>query len=470
VLSLFVLLSGLGVLRARELYADARVLQWRASVDPLRRALGLLAPMRGIRTLLHLHPTPARRMQAATDPRLLFLMTPWEGLAAGLAATVILRNVWMLVGAFMNSSPYPALIPTVCALLAIPVALGIVGIGIWRDVFHSASSDRKPRQRRALAWGLGLGLFAGEALSFQEMVQPSDRTWLASTVWGAAVLVASHVCLRWVESCASVWIRHIPKRPSALRPAYLVGLALAGVIFSHVFGSAMVLRSAVSQNSSFVDALLILGGFSYAGMLSIVPSLTLFVLWAYPFASVFATRTPMPIATDAEQAPTLPSLRDAARPALRVSLLFFGTLLLLHLFIQLFVPPGVQDLPAFNMVFFWGRIALCALGQTLCAVRLSRSVREWPLLHGLASAFIASVLMTGAWLAARWVFRWGNSFDIHFTFVNVANFGALIALPTALLAAHARKPPSQSAMDHEPRLKSPDPGLDLEGRHPAVPQ
>lgn len=446
-LSMLVVITGIAVLRARELYADARAAEWRDSPAPLVRLLNLLAPPRSIGRLLHVHPTPARRSAALSDSSALFEMDPWESFVAGLVATAILRNIWMFVGAFMNSSGVPRLIPTVCALLSIPIGLGIVGVGVWRNVQHRHWSGRSTGQTSALAWTFGIGLIIGEALSFQEIVQHNDRLWWVNAGWGACVLAATHVCLRWVESCARMWMRNASDKPAVLRGACWGCVILAGLLFSHAFGIGLIARSALSQDPSSVDATLIIAGLGYEQMLSLVTSSALLVLWIYPFASTLFATGVEATSGNANNAinPSRTRLSDACAVAARASVAFFAVLLMLHVAIRLWVPAEVQDQGAFNMAFFWLRVTLSAIAQTVCAVHVARTTRHSPVLHGLATAFIASILMSAAWIAARWLFSWGNSFDVQFTFVNVANFGALAALPAAALASR-RHPPSAAGL------------------------
>ena len=134
-----VLLAGLvyvlrnGVLRARELYADARALTWDGRAGALARIVGALPrPAHAWLGPFRFHPDPAVRARALDDPAPLFSIRPWEALGTGIVATVAYSNVLTLLQGFVADGLE---LRWLAALVFAPLAVGVIGLGVWRAVY-----------------------------------------------------------------------------------------------------------------------------------------------------------------------------------------------------------------------------------------------------------------------------------------------------------------------------------------------
>jgi hypothetical protein len=107
---------------------------------------------------------------------------------------------------------------------------GIAGVGLWRAVTHAVLTGRRvPSGLRAGVW-LGLGLAAGQVVTFQA----AGTGWLPPEPLVLLVLVAGSAVLTWwVAQCAEVWIRTC--RGRSLNGVHLIGLAAMLVVFGAWF-------------------------------------------------------------------------------------------------------------------------------------------------------------------------------------------------------------------------------------------
>jgi Zn-dependent protease with chaperone function len=249
-LALLVYLSLSAVLRAREFYADVRASLWDGPAGALRSVLAAqrevtlgrwLAWRRAFRT----HPSPAMRRQVLDDTRPLFHMGWWEALGAGVATTVAFQDV-----AYLLSLVIPmwgaVLRPLGAALVFAPLAVGVVGLGIWRRTFAALADGLPVRGVTRLALAMWVGLVIGQNLSFASFaLSRTELTLPMPTVavpldaasgaafgiaWYALLLVGLIVFLRWIAAGASVWLEVTVGRSP--RGAYRTGLALASVLLA----------------------------------------------------------------------------------------------------------------------------------------------------------------------------------------------------------------------------------------------
>lgn len=266
-LALLVYLSLSAVLRAREFYADVRASLWDGPEGALRAVLGtqreaVVARWLGWKRAFRTHPSPALRRRVLDDTRPLFRMGPWEALGAGVATTVAFQDVAHLLSLVIPM--WGAILrPLGSALVFAPLAVGVIGLGIWRRAFM-ALADRVPvRGVTRLACAMWVGLVIGQNLSFAsfavsrgEVTLPMPTAAVPLTgagaawfgvMWHALLLVGLVVFVRWIAAGASAWLEvSVGRSP---RTAYRIGLALASVLLA-VWMALLF----------FVDAMRIAGG------------------------------------------------------------------------------------------------------------------------------------------------------------------------------------------------------------------
>jgi Zn-dependent protease with chaperone function len=162
-LAVLVLLVRNAVLRAREIYADARAAEWGAGPD-LDRVLRMQPAPSGRRhPLLRLHPPADARRRRLADPDGLFGVDGSTALAAGLAAGTAYATIRAVADLALPS----AVASVGAALLVAPLLATIVTAGAWRAELRSVVRGVPEPVIGPLTLGTGIGLAAGPLLSFQ---------------------------------------------------------------------------------------------------------------------------------------------------------------------------------------------------------------------------------------------------------------------------------------------------------------
>ena len=215
------------MLRARELYADARASVWMSDSHAMAAALSALRPVRGLRRLLSPHPDPAYRLRllAATDP--LFRAGFWDLVGVG-AATSVGAAIIGIVGSHLGivlALPGPGwallLEWALPALAVTPLACVAAGIIIWRASFASLVRGRQPRAavRGGIAAGLGTVLgpmvvWADRLLLLGAGVPSIPPALVASmATWAILLFLSPIIGLIWVQGAAKTWIPIALRRP-----------------------------------------------------------------------------------------------------------------------------------------------------------------------------------------------------------------------------------------------------------------
>jgi Zn-dependent protease with chaperone function len=328
-LTALVFLTRNAVLRARERYADVRASVWDGPDGALEDVLAALPAPRGPwwRRVLDFHPAPADRLGAVADPSRLLRIGFWEAAGTGLAAGLALPNVVQLMGLLVPLTEI-LLRPLVAALLLVPPAVGVIGVGTWRATFVAQLRGERPRRIGRLGVGLALGFVVGENVSFAA-VGFSAGAWaisgalllLLELLWGGLLLLLLVPFVYWIRSGAASWLAVAAGLPSP-RPVYRLGLAVAaglltvwvgllflGYLALRTGGRALIssefpatLRATLERTGpeANAEAAAMLEAFAgvsvdegsvetftaalLAGLL-LLPLLTLVVLWAYPLSA-----------------------------------------------------------------------------------------------------------------------------------------------------------------------------------------
>lgn len=346
VLAGLVYMSLSAVLRAREFYADARASVWDGREGALRSVVA--RQPRRLRTgrwdawrhVFKAHPDPAARVGVLDDTRPLFTMGYWEALGAGMAATIAFEDVQHVLsllipmwGAFLR--------PLGAALIFAPLAVGVVGLGVWRGTFAALLRNERPPGVARLALAMALGLLFGRTLSFGAFAATQTEVSLDvplravplsgalqvtfDVVWFGLLVAGMLLLLHWIASGASAWLEVAARANESPRPAYRMGLGLAGCLlavwlsmlfYAHAVrsggGDTEMLKAlvpviedvglpitsttaALAAQGVVLDdttVLLVLMGVGMVALTAISP-LTLAVLvsvWAYPLAAWFWRR------------------------------------------------------------------------------------------------------------------------------------------------------------------------------------
>lgn len=232
------------VLRIREFYADARAMIQVGAPEPLGRLLVKLSPTPSRwQPFGPVHPPPAQRQQRLLDSLSFFRIGFWEALSTGLAITTAVYNTifWLtiLLPAQTEWVAYP-----LALLLFAPLAVGVVGSGVWRSVFAAITLGRSAQPVIWISVGLGMGLVLGRKLSFDAAIQalsPNEQ-WLAALTsdlfWGVLLTMMVYLFLRWLKASATPWLATVTA-PRRLAQVTIAGFITSAVILSWWLGGLL---------------------------------------------------------------------------------------------------------------------------------------------------------------------------------------------------------------------------------------
>ncbi len=203
------------VLRNREYQADARAAQVQTTAGPLRRILAANTAhaaepgtrtglRRQLRALGYVHPTPASRITALTDPAP--LLYPAFGFAFVLGACLVLTwdpsdsptgqlsAGWVFE--LWRPEPFTVVLAALLVLSALRAAL-------------YARATRRPVRLTSLRWGLALGVVAGTYLAPSAIVTPMLLPGVPAGVPVTSALILGGMAwllVMWLELLAASWV------------------------------------------------------------------------------------------------------------------------------------------------------------------------------------------------------------------------------------------------------------------------
>ncbi|MDT0385967.1 M48 family metalloprotease [Streptomyces dubilierae] len=385
----------LAVVRARECGADVRAMTWDASpADLLREVAPKLWPGHSA------HPSLREQLRIMRDPHELYRVGFWDCCAAGLAGMAatsgFLDLMWLL---FQQADPLYAR-ATAAALLA-PAVAAVVGLGIWRTTWLTAS----PRGTVLPALGLAAGLVLGQPTALPRALAPTPGPYLGVGVVGAVFTACLIVLLTllcwWTARSALAWLPGgAGSRNRGWVAAWLVSSVLLAVLLSWwmlLFDHA---HNLTELNASMRAEHAELARSAPAGP---------FVLWAaveHPLMVRFAQWTPVVAAGALLWAwPVAAQLRRPARPGWVRTVALAGAagggvylcgVLVLRLLIR--VNPGAPRAAqeAVLRLFAYWQMTAAVVVQGLVAVvvtaLLFRRHGAAAALYGLVAAFLAGCL------------------------------------------------------------------------------
>jgi Zn-dependent protease with chaperone function len=446
------------MLRARELYADARASVWMSDSHAMAAALSALRPVRGLRRLLSPHPDPAHRLRllAATDP--LFRVGFWDLVGVG-AATSLGAAIIGIVGANVGNVALPGpgwafllqfALPT---LVVTPLASVAAGIIIWRASFASLVRGTQPRAavRGGIAAGLGtvLGTMVAQAggLPLLGAGGPSvPAVLVASMVTWAIVLFLSPIMgLIWVEAAAKTWIPISLRRPhpgASLKAA--VGLNSVFTVPWFALAGPFLLALAVLWllASAFVGPLLYQTSSTFP--LNVLGALSVAVTWGFPMAAWLWRRPLTPgIAEWAFLAPPRPPLSHLTLPlapgrSIAIALVAGMVAGVMLGSVQVPWAPtlkfGVEQTA--DTTRFVAMMVTAVLVQAAVATLVVFVVSGVRVIQAMFAAFVAGNVLAIALCLQMWEFDPSLivlCLQVSYGFIIIG--GAVVALPSALIAA-----------------------------------
>jgi len=474
-LTLLVYLTRNATLRARERCADVRASVWDSSSGALNRVLESLPLPKGGRWLepLRVHPDPRERLRMIDGPHRLFRIGFWDAFGTGITATI----------AFFVVS-FALMIPLLgvesgflgTAFIFAPLAVGVVGLGVWRGAFAALARGETMYGSGRLGFGLGLGFLLGQRLSFFD---PASGTisggftglglFIFDIFVNCLLLLSMFLFFRWVAAGAFAWL-DIAVASHSLRPIYTSGLIVASIVLTIWLGQFFFLfpitRARGSLLSSDLTQIIEIFGLSLSGTqasFTLIGVLVLIVLgspftlvalislWAFPLAAWFwRKRSASPSGSSwafldpSSQPLTLPP-QPPIRPGVALGIgvaggvVFCLSWLVLYLIdltdlvvsdpatetiIKTFVGIGVLFVQPALTVFLLIGVTIVAAGW----------VKRLGWAHGLFAAFVAACIIAGAWIGIL-VLSKAPIIDTQLYFSCMINGGMLMALPIALCAS-----------------------------------
>jgi Zn-dependent protease with chaperone function len=425
-LALLVYLTRNAVLRSREVYADVRASVVDGQDGGLRRLLASLprTSASAWTRLRSVHPSGDVRLASVDDTRRLFPLAPIVAFGTGIATTIAYESVVTLLDLFI-ADPFTMRLLAACVFA--PLAMGVVGMGVWRGTWGALADGHVRPQTWILALSFVGGVLVGPELAFQRAIRGSDDTLLStafrgSAPWIAALVLGVVLLVAWAGASAEGWLRAvaISTRPAAVTLAgLLVASGVLAVLVGTFYGArdsrlALVaergsteLQHAEVSHVAWAGPVLLWRALFDPGILVVVRRDVVFLavvaLWLFPAAAWAFRRTRGEETSWAYLDPggrlSLKALGRLPREPWRIGLLaglgFLACLILLRLGLRNGVAADTRAEDTFLFAFLFWQLALALLAQLIAgAFAASRSRELPPLAASLAAAFVTGVIAT----------------------------------------------------------------------------
>jgi choice-of-anchor C domain-containing protein len=473
------------ILRSREVYADIQAVQWDGYAKTLQYVLSTLRqekkPLWRSLPLFNRHPSLKEREGNIENPPGVFRLKYWEAFGVGSVlgtAFPAIHDTFGMLGQLLIVSlfkvNYPISLPDLGTLLLCLFAVPIVGQLIWRAWIATRIQDQKlSRTGRfgiCLAAGLILGLTASLALtSFFIYYLFNLPILLFFSLWALLLTLGLFSFCQWLALLASFWLK-ITDSARFFRVISSTSFLVAGLLLA--FGLALfIYYFQLAVGSLFPDnvnlhtlenPLLLQIPAIYFNPLNILIFLVNFVfsfplcfalavLWAFPLISWFwyRKRTPIkrlhwtidPLDSLWQREATVPRnpfyLLSSALVAAVGSLIYFGVLLLLH--VWLFHLLSISTLAMYALALTFAQFGLAALFQAGIATITIIRTRPAGIVNGLLGAFLSGLVMVAATFD---IFSLGGGSlgvgriavaDARSIFLLEVNWGAICVLGTVLV-------------------------------------
>ena len=155
-----------------------------------------------------------------------------------------------------------------------PLAVGVVGLGVWRGTFAALLYNKRQPGVGRLALATALGLLFGRTLSFGAFAATQSEVSLElplrpvplsgglqvafDVVWAGLLVAGLFLLLHWIATGASAWLEVAARTNESPRTAYRTGLLLAGCLLA-VWLSMLFYAHAVRSggaDAEMLDALI----------------------------------------------------------------------------------------------------------------------------------------------------------------------------------------------------------------------
>ena len=450
------------VLRARELYADARAENWDKQ-NALETVLASLPHQeKSMFQSLKVHPAPSERIRMLGDSNGLFQSDFWIAVATGMAFVTMNAPIQLLYGQFHLSLPTKSILS---ALFFAILVVGILGMGVWRAAFARSILGNISIGEVRLAFGVTVGILfndllgaIGSAVSFY---------WVfIELIWAGLLFFVLYALFYWIASTAEVWLE-VAASSRSPRRVYILNLSVAIAISSVAFAWLLTNHWFI-ETTSLTDLLQTAGllfliiGSLLVGVLNPFVLASLAGLWAIPMAAWFWRKQAVPIKTASwaylEPITTeMPSQLSeskwqpglAAQTGIKLGILYCIILLILRILVRVSVLDEVIfSNDTYKLIYFYVWIVLAVLMQIRAAVIVSGKVKMIGWAHGLFAAFSAGCVMTVGILAVNMLLILtstdpagppvGGGLEPIFVwqvFSQIINFGTFFALIPAIAAS-----------------------------------
>ncbi len=308
-----------------------------------------------------------------------------------------------------------------------PLAMGAIGVGVWRGAWGALAEDRRPPATWPVALALAAGLLVGPELALDRIVSAEGsllRDGLGGgVVWILALVVGLLLLLAWVGASGEAWIRALAgtSRPTVSTLAGLLFasgmLAIFIGVFFQLYGSRPVIaisREGTEIEHAEVAAIawvgptwlyqLIRDPYVLIVLTQPVVFIGLVALWLFPLAAWLLRRDRVGEAPWAFLEPggrlRIPLLGRGSLNHFVVGLVtglaYLVALLVLRVALRATVDAETRAEFLFPVAFFHWQLVLALVAQGAAAmVATARAPADGlPLVAGLAAAFVTGVIAT----------------------------------------------------------------------------
>jgi hypothetical protein len=368
------------------------------------------------------HPEPSARLASVNDPRRLFPIGTLVAFGIGVASTIALESLVTLLGIYVHD---PVVLYMLAAAVFAPLAMGAVGVGIWRTDWGALAESTGTPPTWPLAVAFAAGLLIGPELALERIVRlEGDETLIESAFgsgapWIVALFVGVLLLFAWVSGSAQAWLRALggSTRPTL---ATIAGLLLASGMLAIFIGVFFALRATadaigVSRNIVALEYSIVSNAYWVGPLwlwqlvrdyetLSVLGQPVVFAAlvatWLFPLAAWTRRRGEVATAQWAFLDPggrlRTPLLaRAPLEPwliGLAGGLACFLAFVALRLWAHADVDPASRVSGEFAFAFTYWMVVIALLGQLVVAIVTVGRVREFRLVSGLAAAFTTAVV------------------------------------------------------------------------------
>jgi Zn-dependent protease with chaperone function len=493
-----VLLPLKAVLRARELYADARSLEWHDGSAALAKVFARLKPVSRFHRLLASHPEPARRCRLIEDTDEMFRFGTWDalgiGVGAGFAAFIVAGlsgSIFVLAGGPLlgpgHSTWIGTMAPAAAALAIVPLTAGAIAIGAWRAAFLRLMRGTGGASKMRIGIACGTGVVAGGLLlatiaflsasagisSGSGMVKPigmglPEAAGLALLLGFAFIVilaVAVMMLLSWVEAVGTAWLAVSLPRLTPGAPFYIgIGLCLLVATASSVGFPIAIGGSTFAMHDLNISGALavfwVLGIAANASPFAFVTWPGVVGCWLLPLSSALFARTSgdceswafEPGATGPLPAlPLFPGRAATCGAVCGIVTVISTTWLAVPLSPDAL---GGSGLPATQAAIgVLSRMLTSVAAVALIATAVAFTTPRLPIVHALCAGFFASIVIAAGEIIRMRLAGWATPVSglVDIILPHLVFGGALAALLAATVAKCLKAVFGLLALRQQPR-------------------